>query len=471
MPSTRCNNCDYPLKEGVNFCTNCGSPVKSSTSKGRPSGLDHLIDAIRSTVNRADPQNILLGCIESLNTSRDPVHAGIASVLSMASNAKLGRFAEARDALLQARHFYASHLGLTEEQHACYVKTGYLPDEIRQLEGKDIEDSPWLYDVLGTGIHPSLPEDYRGETEEEKRRNAMQVWSNYLDNQRPLKGVLARLLFENCSYTEAVSWLERVILISRRYWGTTPVRPEVVWPCVTLGECFLALGNADKANRAWQGVRAMEICCAAKDSVDDWGRLALPWIDKAKSKLLEHGFPIPSPGMSLDASKHLRLAWDAMLEAEQFEAGATDLIEIASAVERAGRRYLEPLSRAAALIESVEQLDSAVWADCRTSDSSFWCTLDLAKSMLRLKHAIVYLSQEKLALAVAQYKDANSLWPTIPTYGVMGGLQAACGLNADARATYSKCIQYADEIGATDSSESREETLNEIRQALYQLGN
>jgi hypothetical protein len=54
---------------------------------------------------------------------------------------------------------------------------------------------------------------------------------------------------------------------------------------------------------------------------------------------------------------------------------------------------------------------------------------------------------------------------------VMGGLQAACGLNADARATYSKCIQYADEIGATDSSESREETLNEIRQALYQLGN
>lgn len=153
------------------------------------------------------------------------------------------------------------------------------------------------------------------------------------------------------------------------------------------------------------------------------------------------------------------------------EAGAADLVEIASAVERVGRRYLEPLSRAAALIDSAEQLDPAVWADCETSDSSFWCPLDLVKSMFRLKHAIVYISQEKLALAVARYKDANSLWPTISTYGVMGGLQVACGLNTDARATYSTCIQYAEEIGATESSESREGTLNEIRQALDQLGN
>jgi hypothetical protein len=79
------------------------------------------------------------------------------------------------------------------------------------------------------------------------------------------------------------------------------------------------------------------------------------------------------------------------------------------------------------------------------------------------------VSNDKLALAVASYKQANALWPSVTTYGVMGGLQAACGLISDAKATYRICIDRIEEIGADESSEARADTLKEIEQALTGL--
>jgi hypothetical protein len=52
---------------------------------------------------------------------------------------------------------------------------------------------------------------------------------------------------------------------------------------------------------------------------------------------------------------------------------------------------------------------------------------------------------------------------------MIAGLQAACGLVADARMTYQMCIDRADELAADESSEDREEALREIRQALSEL--
>jgi hypothetical protein len=85
------------------------------------------------------------------------------------------------------------------------------------------------------------------------------------------------------------------------------------------------------------------------------------------------------------------------------------------------------------------------------------------------KYALLHVSNDKLALAVASYKQANALWPSVTTYGVMGGLQAACGLISDARATYRTCIDRAEEFGSDESSEGRAETLKEVEEALRGL--
>jgi hypothetical protein len=85
------------------------------------------------------------------------------------------------------------------------------------------------------------------------------------------------------------------------------------------------------------------------------------------------------------------------------------------------------------------------------------------------KYALLHVSNDKLALAVASYKQANALWPSVTTYGVMGGLQAACGLISDAKATYRTCIDRVEEFGADESPEARAETLKEIEQALNGL--
>jgi tetratricopeptide (TPR) repeat protein len=387
----------------------------------------------------------------------------------MSCCARLGRFAEAEQALLQSRKFYAEHLSLPAEHHAGYVATGYLPDEFQSLAESDIQQNPWLYYILGNAYRPSLPMDYIGDTENEKRKNALAIWSEFFSDTTYIRGVLAHLLFENGQYHEAATVLESLLLIARKYEGISPVRIELAWPRTILGECYWASGQIERASGAWKSVRSLDLCILIDPEIDDWSRLAVPWIEKAKSRLSENNIPVPPQEDSLKSSEHLKQAVKFMIEAEQFTNGGADFTEFSSMIQQAGRRYTDPLRQAAANIEAVEKFDPFVWAKCPTRDSYFWCRYELAKSLLLQKYALLHVSNDKLALAVASYKQANALWPSVTTYGVMGGLQAACGLISDAKATYRTCIERIEEIGADESSEARAETLKEIEQALTGL--
>ncbi|HEY6764913.1 MAG TPA: hypothetical protein VI386_09080 [Candidatus Sulfotelmatobacter sp.] len=203
--------------------------------------------------------------------------------------------------------------------------------------------------------------------------------------------------------------------------------------------------------------------------LDDWEKFAIPWIEKAKSTLADHNIPVPLPEASLRASQHLREAIVGLLQAEQFEARGVDLEELLSLIRQAGRKYTIPLEQAKSELELVERLDPFTWAKNPVQDSSYWWRFESVKGFLLQKIALVHLSNEKLALAIASYKQANELWPTLSSVAVMGGLQAACGLIADAKSTYSTSIERADELGAAESSEDREQTLREVRQALREL--
>ena len=192
------------------------------------------------------------------------------------------------------------------------------------------------------------------------------------------------------------------------------------------------------------------------DGLDAWSRFALPWIEKAKSRLLERGMTLPPPELSRQSSDHLRSAIQYQLEAEQFESNAGGLEELVDGVRRAGRRYTVPLERANTALESMKPLDPFAWARIPIKNSSAWWRYESAKGLLLLKTALVHLSCEKLALAIAACKPA------------LGGLQAICGLKADVRATYSLCLGRAEELAFDQSSSEREQALVEIREALSQ---
>jgi len=453
----------------MNFCTNCGTPANTPRLKENPSALDHLVVAIQQLVKHSAPENILPGCVACLHENPLPSHAAVACVLTMSCCARLGRFAEAEQALLQSRKFYAEHLRLPVEHHSGYVASGYLPDEFQSLATDDIQENPWLYYILGNAYRPSLPKDYIGNTENEKRQNAIRIWSGFFSDLSHIRGVLAHLLFENRQHHEAVTLLESLLLIARRYEGTSPVRIELAWPRTILGECYWASGQSERATGAWKGVRSLDLCILIDPEIDEWSRLAVTWIERAKSRLSENNIPVPSQEDSLRSSECLKQAVGFMIEAEQFTDGGQDFVELSSMIQQAGRRYTDPIRQAASNIEVVEKLDPFVWTKCPTRDSYFWCRYELAKSLLLQKYALLHVSNDKVALAVASYKQANALWPSVTTYGVMGGLQAACGLISDARATYRTCIDRAEEFGSDESSEARAETLKEVEQALRGL--
>jgi hypothetical protein len=433
------------------------------------SELDHLIAAIQQLVKHSSPENILPACVACLKENPLSSHAALASVLTMSCCAQLGRFAEAEQALLQSRKFYAEHLRLPVEHHVGYVASGYLPDEFQSLASSDIQENPWLYYIFSDVYRPSTWNDYRGDTETAKRKTAIEVWGSFFDDVVPIKGVLAHLLFENRQYHEAATILECLLLIARKYEGISPVRIELAWPRTILGECYWASGQSERAIGAWKGVRSLDLCILIDPEIDDWSRLAVAWIERAKSRLSENNIPVPSQEDSLRSSECLKQAVGFMIEAEQFTDGGQDFVELSSMIQQAGRRYTDPIRHAASNIEAVEKLDPFVWAKCPTRDSYFWCRYELAKSLLLQKYALLHISNDKVALAVASYKQANAFWPSVTTYGVMGGLQAACGLISDARATYRTCIDRAEEFGSDESSEARAETLKEIEQALMGL--
>ncbi len=469
VSALNCASCGRSLAPNVNFCTSCGFPANTPKVEENASALDHLISAIQLLVKHSPPGHVLAACEACLQLSPLPRHAALASVLAMSCCARLGRFAEAEQAVLQSRESYAEHLGLPIEHHAGYIASGYLPDEFQSLATGDIQENPWLYYVLGTGYRPSLSRNYIGDTEAEKRKNAMEIWGNFFGDTVHIRGVLADLLFATRQYREAATLLESLLLIARRYEGTSPVRIELAWPRTILGECYWANGQSERAIGAWKGVRSLDQCIVIDPEIDDWSRLAVPWIEKAKSKLSENGISVPSKQESLNSSEHLKQAVRFMMEAEQITAGGSDFDEYSSMIQHAGSRYTEPLRLAAANIEAVEKLNPFVWAKCPTRDSYFWCRYELAKSLLLEKYALWHISNDKLVLAIASYRQAGSLWPSMTTYGVMGGLQAACGLISDAKATYRTCIDRAEEFGYDESSEARAESLKEVQQALNGL--
>jgi tetratricopeptide (TPR) repeat protein len=388
----------------------------------------------------------------------------------MSCYARLDNFQEAERAVFRAREFYADHLGLSGEFLTKFVKTGCLIDELQPVGDRAVQTSPWLYFIMGHACGPSAPGDYIGETDSERGRRAMEAWSSFFEDSTPISGSFAHLLFANGQHPEAARHVERLLLVARKYETVSPIRIEFLWPCFLLGECYWASNQKEKAGAAWRRARSVELCHLLDNSdLDDWEKFAVPWIDKAKSSLAEHDIAVPLPEASLKASQHLLEAIRGLYEAEQFEARGVDPEELLRLIRQAGRKYTIPLEYAKSELELVERLDLFTWAKNPVQGSSYWWRYESVKGFLLQKMALVHLSNEKLALAIASYKQANDLWPTLSSVAVMGGLQAACGLIADAKSTYINCIARADEFGATESSEDREQTLREVRQALREL--
>lgn len=194
--------------------------------------------------------------------------------------------------------------------------------------------------------------------------------------------MLAYLLFENKQYREAALLLESILLIAREYEGNSPVRIELAWPLTIVGESYCALGEMEKASGAWKRVRSLDLCILINSEIDEWSRLAVPWIEKAKSKLSANGIPVPTPEDSLSSSEHLKQAVMLMIEAEQFTNEGEDLVELSGMIRRAGTRYTDPIRKATANLEAVAKLDPFVWARCPTKDWYFWCRYEHAKSLL-----------------------------------------------------------------------------------------
>jgi hypothetical protein len=157
------------------------------------------------------------------------------------------------------------------------------------------------------------------------------------------------------------------------------------------------------------------------------------------------------------------------LQAEEYESRDIEMEELCALIQRAGRSYTAPIEHAASELELVERLDPFTWAKPSRGDSCHWHRYESAKGFLFQKKALMYLASDKLALAIASYKQALDLWPTLSSCAVMGGLQAACGLVSDAKATFQMCIGRADELGAVESKEDRKQIVSEVRVALNEL--
>ena len=156
----------------------------------------------------------------------------------MSCCARLGRFEEAERALFESRKYYALHLGLPSEHHAAYIASGYIQDEDELFGDNDLRQNPWLHFIFGLAYRPSQPKDYIGDTEAAKRRTAMEVWSGFFSDPTSIKAVLACLLFENSQHAGSANLIESLLLIQRRFERESPVRVEVAWPYLILGECY-----------------------------------------------------------------------------------------------------------------------------------------------------------------------------------------------------------------------------------------
>ena len=471
LQSPACAKCGQALAEGARFCTACGAPASSASGAARETALNSTIAGLELALYRAEPRRVLQASLDALAKSPNAAEGVVASVTAMTAYAQLGDIEQAQSSLLRAWGAYAIHLGLTEDQQARFIREEALINDLREVGNRDLQENPWLYLVIARPNGLYLPDAYvsEGASEAEKRRTALEKWAEFIyDNPERFQGALAFLCLANKQYPEAARHLETVLLIARRYESISPVRIELLWPLVMAGDCYWALKENGRAATCWNRARSIGMCTESSLGLDDWGRFALPWIEKAKSRLLEGGMASPPPEISRKASDYLRSAIQHQLEAEQFETTDGGLDELVDKVRQAGRRYTVPLERANVELENMKYLDPFAWALSPAKDSSYWWRYERAKGLLLLKTAFVNLSNEKLALAIASCKQTMDFWPTLTSGALLGGLQALCGLKADARATYSLCLDRAGELAFDQSSTDREQSLAEIREALSQ---
>lgn len=418
-------------------------------------------------LGQADPRRALQASTDCLNKEPTLEQAAIASLVSMSCYARLDSFDEAREQLIRARGFYSDHLGLVDQQRAKFLQDGCFVDDLQAAGDRDLQDNPWLYFILGHAYGPLL---YEPNSKGERRINALRGWGEFIsDNCERMFGTLAHLYLTNHQNAEAARYLERVLLIARRYHAVQPLRIELLWPRVVLGDCYWASDQKEKAVAKWRSARSLEVCMLADLQIDDWGRFGLPWIEAAKSRLSGQNIIVPTLEVSRKASEHLKQAVAYIFEAEQFEARGVDLEELSNLIRRAGRKYTAPLERAIHELATVEQLDPFTWAKSPNEDAFYWYNYENAKGFVLQKTAFAQLANEKLALAVASLKQAMDFWPALSFCALMGGLQAACGLFTDARAAYQMCIDRAEELGAVESSDDRKEILLGVREGLSDL--
>jgi len=458
-----CVHCGAVLEADARFCGRCGAKCLRPSENNTAAEL--LLAATGLSLQQAFPQMILDACQFCFQKSPSADQAAVAAVLAMHANARLGRFSEARQYVIKARQFYAAHLKLTPEQKEKYVAEPYLIDDLRSAGDRDLEDNPWLWPILGHAESPLLPDSYNGETEAARQKQALQSWVEFVANRRTgFIGILGFSSFATGQFSSAARHLEKLLLIGRRYEHLEPCRQELVWPRVLVGDCYREAGAIDKAKRIWRRAASIRVCFATEH--DDFTRCVLPWIEKAESRLLDLGETLPASEVTLRAAEHLRQAMSHLLAAEQFETKGEDLTD---RVRRAGSRYSELLQRALTELRQVESLDMFAWTKAPIGDSERWCRYEWARAVALQKSAIWQMSNDRLALAVASLKEANELWPTLSFFAVMGGLQSACGLTADARQTYQACIDRVDELTAVESSEDSDQTLKEVHEALKSL--
>ena len=470
LQSPACAKCSQSLAEGARFCTACGAPASSASSAAKDTALASTIACLELALYRAEPGRVLQASLDALAKSPSTEEGVIASVAAMCGYAQIGDYERARSCLLKARSLFATHLGLTEQQQSRFVKDGHLIDDLREAGDRSLQETPWLYSIMGHTYGPALPSSYIGATEREKEKTAMGTWAEIVANrQEYYGGALAFLYFSNGQYREAAKHFENILLIARRYESISPVRIELLWPLVTLGDAYREDDEPSRAVACWHRARSVEMCIDAGVNNDDWSLLALPWIERAKARLVECKQAVPLPEISREAAKHLGEAVRCIVEAEQFEARGGGLDELVEMIGRAGRRYTDAIASAGVELAEVNRLDPYAWSRSPVSDSPYWYRYESANGYLLQKRALAHLTTEKLALAIAAYKQANEFWPTLSSYALMGGLQLACSLKADAAATYRTCIDRAEAFGAVESSDDCEAILAELRQAVSDL--
>src|SRR5713226_6234516 len=372
-----CASCGQQLERNANFCISCGAPVLAGSKWPDATALDSVVAALEMALCQTDPRRALQASTHCLNKQPSPAQAGIASAVLMSCHARLGNFREARSHLISARCFYADHLTLPEQQRARFLRDGCFIDDLQAVGNRDLQENPWLYFVLGHSYGPLL---YEADAMGERLNAALRGWAEFVsDNRERMFGALAYLYFSNGKYAEAAKYLERVLLIARRYHAVAPVRIELIWPRVILGDCYWVSDQKEMAAERWRSAAAVELCVSMDPNIDDWERFAIPWIEKAKSRLTEHNIPVPAPEVSRKASEQLRKAIEHIFEAEQFEGGGVDLEELSAMVRQAGKRYTAAIERAASALELVERLDPFTWAKSPHEGISYWYTYENAK--------------------------------------------------------------------------------------------